>query len=197
MRQRGSAAYRASRLVRVRVLRIALPALAAVILAAVAGQLTWRGVQVATAPQPQRPAGEDRMIQPSFSGEARDGSRYLVRATSGVRDPADPARILLQNPMVSVDRAGEPAARSVSERGVYREDDATLTLQGNVRVDTGGGFGFAAQDAVVDTRTGQLVGQRVRGRAAVGEVTSDNYTVTEKGDRMVFKGGVRARLNER
>jgi hypothetical protein len=41
------------------------------------------------------------------------------------------------------------------------------------------------------------VGDRVTGQGAAGDVQSGSYSVTDKGDRMIFKGGVRSQLKGR
>ena len=40
------------------------------------------------------------------------------------------------------------------------------------------------------------MGEAVQGQGASGQVQSNSYAASEKGDRMVFKGRVRARVNE-
>jgi lipopolysaccharide export system protein LptC len=189
--------HRRRRLERVKFLRRTLPVAAGAALVAVIGQVSWRSVQSATSPTPVATEHTVRMVNPQFSGEGRDGSRYLVTAQSGVRDPKDTARIVLQRPVVSVSRQGQPGAHTVSQRGVFREDDQSLTLEGDVQVEEAGGFRFVANNAVIDTGTGKVKGAGIQGQGPVGAVRSDSYSVTEKGDRMVFKGGVRSQLKSR
>jgi len=188
---------RQRRLVWVKFLRRTLPIAAVTALVAVVGQVTWRNLQSAAASEPVASESVVRMVNPQFSGQGRDGSRYLVTAQSGVRDPKDAARILLERPVVTVSRQGEPGAHTVSQRGVFREDNQSLTLEGNVQVEQAGGFHFVSNKAVIDTSTGQVVGGGVQGQGPAGAVRSDTYSVTEKGDRMVFKGGVHSQLKGR
>ncbi|MDB5423557.1 MAG: hypothetical protein JWQ29_973 [Phenylobacterium sp.] len=189
--------HRRRRLIRVRFLRRTLPVAAGVALVAVVGQVAWRSLQSAAAPPPMATENTVRMVNPQFSGQGRDGSRYLVTAQSGLRDPKDAARIVLERPIVTVSRQGQPGAHTVSRRGVFREDNQSLTLEGDVQVEEGGGFHFVANNAVIDTATGKVVGGGVRGQNAAGAVRSDTYSVTDKGDRMVFKGGVHTQLKGR
>jgi lipopolysaccharide export system protein LptC len=185
---------RRRRLVWVKFLRRTLPVAAAVALVSVVGQIAWRSVQAATPAAPVVSESTVRMVHPQFSGAGRDGSRYLVTAQSGVRDPKDDARIMLDKPTVSVSRAGQADTHTVSERGVFREDNQSLTLDGNVRVEEAGGFHFVANSAVIDTSTGKVIGGGVQGQGPTGAVRSGSYSVTDKGDRMVFKGGVHTQL---
>lgn len=178
-------------------LRRTLPVAAGMALVSVVGQVTWRSVQAAAPAAPVASENTVRMVNPQFSGAGRDGSRYLVTAQSGVRDPKDAARIVLEKPTVNVSRAGEAGTRTVSQHGVFREDDQSLSLEGDVRVQQAGGFSFIANNAVIDTSTGKVVGGKVQGQGATGDVQSGSYAVTDKGDRMVFKGGVHTRLKGR
>jgi lipopolysaccharide export system protein LptC len=185
---------RRKRLVWVKFLRRTLPVAALMALVSVVGQVAWRSLQSSASPAPVVAESTARMVNPQFSGAGRDGSRYLVTAQSGVRDPKDAARIILDKPTVNVSKAGEAGTRTVSQRGVFREDDQSLSLEGDVRVQQAGGFSFVANNAVIDTSTGQVMGGKVKGRSSTGDVQSGSYSVTEKGDRMVFKGGVRTQL---
>ncbi len=186
--------HRARRLVWVKFLRRTLPFAAAIALVAVVGQAGWRSLQSAEASAPATSEGAVRMVNPQFSGEGRDGSHYLLTAQSGVRDPSDDARILLERPVVTVTRQGEAGAHTISRRGVFREDTQALTLEGDVQVEEAGGFHFVANTAVIDTSTGKVVGGGIQGQGPTGAVKSDSYSVTDKGDRLVFKGGVRTQL---
>jgi lipopolysaccharide export system protein LptC len=190
-------ARRRRRIVWVRFLRRTLPVTAAMLMAGVVGQVVWRAVSVVVAPEAQASGTTVRMDNPSFSGQSRDGSRYLLTARSGLRDAADAARILLDAPTVTISHGGQPATRTRSKSGVFREDDRTLQLKGDVRVDDGSGFKFAFKDAVIDTTTGKVSGQGVQGQGPAGQVSSDQYTVYDKGERMVFKGGVHGRIDGR
>ncbi|WP_411289327.1 LPS export ABC transporter periplasmic protein LptC [Phenylobacterium sp.] len=188
---------RRKRLVWVRVLRLGLPLAAATVVAGVAGQIAWRSLAVLRAPPPVAAETAVRMINPSFRGQGRDGSRYVVTARSGVRDAGDAARILLDSPTVFIGRAGEPdGARSVAQRGVFREDDLTLRLEGDVRLERGGSR-FVAKVATINTATGQISGEGLKGAGDTGAVQADSYAIDGAGDRMVLKGGVRARISGR
>lgn len=189
--------HRRRRLVWVRFLRRTLPVAAVATLIGVMGQVAWRSLQASSATAPVASESTVRMINPQFTGSGRDGSNYLLTAQSGVRDPKDNARILLEKPMVTVNRPGEAGTHTVSERGVFREDTQALNLEGDVRVEEAGGFHFVANNAVIDTKTGKVVGGNVQGQGPTGAVQSGSYAVSDKGDRMVFKGGVHTQLKGR
>jgi lipopolysaccharide export system protein LptC len=190
-------ARRRKRLVWVRILRRLLPAVAAVIFLAVLGQIAWRSIRIVLIPQEAAPAAGVRMQNPSFTGQSRDGSRYQVSARSGLRDAADENRITLDSPVVTVTQGDSPRTRTTARQGVFRQDDMTLNLEGDVKVQEESGYGFTFRTATFDTRTGQVVGRDVQSQGPSAQVSSDQYSVTEKGDRMVFKGRVRGRIEGR
>jgi lipopolysaccharide export system protein LptC len=185
---------RRRRLVTVRRLRLALPAIAVVVFLAIAGQVAWRAVVGLTARATPAEGGV-RMVNPSFTGQGKDGARYLVTATSGERDPANPALINLDQPTVTIGQPGGPTSRTQSKAGVFREDKMTLTMTGDVRGERSNGDKFVANDAVIDTRTGSVSGSSLRGAGQAGQIQAGDYGVVDKGDRVILKGGVRARIN--
>ena len=191
------AAGRKRRLVWVRALTWGLPGLAGLLLLLVAGQLLWGSVAAALHPPAASTDQAVRMIKPTFSGLGKDGSRYQLTALSGVRDAKDDKRILLDHPIITVSHDGQPDTHTTSRRGVYQEDAHTLQLTGDVKGEQPGGYTFASNDAMIDTTTGKVIGGALKGQNASSAVQSNSYAVSDKGDKMVFKGRVRARLNEK
>ncbi len=179
----------------VRMLQLALPALAGAVTLGLAAQATVRAL--ATRTTPATAAEPLRLDNPRFSGRMNDGRTFLITAASAVRDEADTEKLTLQAPRL-IRGAGTPQASEMSARtGEYRQDDSTLLLNGDVRIADGGNR-IASQRALIDTRTGDLLqGGPVVGDNAEGAIRAGGYSVTDKGDRVVFKGGVRARLDAR
>jgi lipopolysaccharide export system protein LptC len=160
----------------------------------VIGQVSWNTIVTVLTPDAKSPGDQVRMDNPTFSGESKDGARYLVTARSGLRDPKKESRILLDAPTVTVTRAGAGVTRTTARTGEFHEDDMTLRLEGDVRVDNGGDSKFDFKNAVIDPRTGEVSGQGATGKSPTGDIRSDSYDVLDQGERMVFKGGVRGRI---
>ena len=54
---------------------------------------------------------------------------------------------------------------------------------------------FDTASSLFDTSTGELSGSGpIQGSGALGEINAKSYGVLDKGERMIFKGGVRARI---
>ena len=54
---------------------------------------------------------------------------------------------------------------------------------------------FSTASSIFNTATGVLEGKgEIQGMGALGEIIAKSYGVYDKGDRLVFKGGVRTRV---
>ena len=179
----------------VRMLQLALPVLAGAMTLGLAAQATMRALAIQPATVTE--SAPLRLDNPRFSGRMNDGRAFLITAVSAVRDKADAGKLILQAPRL-IRGAGTPQTSEMSAlTGEYRQDDSTLLLNGDVRI-ADGGARIASQRALIDTRTGDLLeGGPVQGDSADGAIRAGGYSVTDQGDRVVFKGGVRARLDAR
>ncbi|ACG76586.1 conserved hypothetical protein [Phenylobacterium zucineum HLK1] len=177
----------------IRLLRVLLPALIALIFLGLAGSVVWSTFSS----QPQRAASGDepiRLINPRFVGRDDKGRAFVLTADSAIRDRNDYQRVLLKAPALVLDEGGPDEMRLAGAEGVFHEATGKLSLSGGVKLaDAKSAFDTAA--SMFDTKTGELVGSGpIQGAGDLGEITAESYGVYGKGDRMVFKGGVRARL---
>ena len=189
----GTPRQRERRLENVKILRWALPL-------AAGGLLILCIVQVAlsmmSAPTPEaEPTQVSRMLKPHFSGTNPDGRTFSITGREGVRDEKRAGRIVIAAPVIVLRTADGGVKQATAKSGVYDEPDHTLILTGDVKMDNGAGSRFTAQEAQIDTRTGVVSGQTglqiARDNA---QVQSGSYTVENKGDRLILKGGVSGRL---
>jgi lipopolysaccharide export system protein LptC len=178
----------------VRVLRLLLPSLASVVAIAIVAQGTVRALE---AKDPGGATGAPlRMENPRFTGTLKDGRAFLITASSATRDPQNDGQVFLKSPQLTRGYGSPAPTHVASKDGAYQEDKGSLLLTGDVKIDNGQGYQFASQRALIDTRTGDLVGgAAVQGAGPNnGSVRADSYSVSDKGDRVLFKGRVRTRL---
>ncbi|HEY1925933.1 MAG TPA: LPS export ABC transporter periplasmic protein LptC [Caulobacteraceae bacterium] len=179
----------------VRILRIVLP----MTMIAVAGMLA--GFVAAHAIRQHQAAHSGvsapiRMLNPHFYGRDTQGRPYTLTAREAARDTRSFQTVLLSGPTVTIDNPQGRASTLVADTGVYHEDTRILLLRGHVRATDASSGHFASDEAVVNTRTGSVVGpQALQSQSNTGALQSRSFDVYDKGDRMVFKGGVHARLN--
>lgn len=178
----------------VSVLRLVLPAVALIVGGAIATQATIRAARAkASSVVVGAPL---RMENPRFTGTMKDGREFLIVATAAVRDKVDPNRIALESPRLTRGYGSENPTQVIAKLGNYDEAKGALLLTGDVQIENGDGFAFKTEKAVIDTRTGQVMGDAgVEGAASGNQVRADSYSVSDEGDRVIFKGRVRSRLN--
>lgn len=182
---------------RVRLARVVLPMAMIGILATVGGQVVWRTVTGGDR-RPAENRAQIRMIAPRFYGQSSDGRPFMITARSAVRDEADLKRIFLDSPTLTLGVGSPAPTRSTADRGIYREDTLKLQLYGNVRMDDGAGYRFASNEAMVDTRNGNTTGETaLQGEGPTGQVQSNAYSVYDKGDRIIFRGDVKTRMDRK
>lgn len=182
---------RRSRLIRT--LRVALPALIVVIFLGLAGSVAWSTLNAV--PKTARAGDEPiRLVTPRFVGRDDKGRAFVLTAVSATRDPLDYQRVILKKPALVLDENGPDMLRLNGADGVFHEQSNKLQLTGGVRMaDTKNTFDTAS--SLFDTKTGEVIGSGpIQGAGGLGEIRAESYGVYSKGERMVFKGGVRTRL---
>src|SRR5579859_98053 len=137
------------------------------------------------------------MVNPHFFGRDTQGRAYTLGARQAARDEQSFQRVLLSYPSVTLDTQGPHPSTLTADQGVYHEDTRMLYLKGHVRADNAKASRFASDQAVVNTRTGVVTSpSALAGETPVGDVQSHSFDIFDKGARVVFKGGVHARLNQ-
>ena len=182
---------RRSRLVRT--LRVVLPSIIALIFAGLVGSVAWSTFNA----QPRSAkAGDEpiRLTNPRFIGRDDKGRAFVLTADSAIRDRLDYQRVILKKPALVLDEKGPDEMHINGADGVFHEQTGKLELSNGVRMaDAKNAFDTAA--SLFDTKTGEVVGSGpIQGAGGLGEIRAESYGVYGKGDRMVFKGGVRTRL---
>jgi lipopolysaccharide export system protein LptC len=179
----------------VRALRTILPTIALGVAVAIVGQGVIRAIAAKDA-LPASSGSPLRMENPRFTGTLKDGRAFLITATSAIRDPNNADQVFLKSPNLTRGYGSEAPTHVASKDGAYQEEKGSLLLTGDVKIDNGQGYRFASQKALIDTKTGDLVGNAAIQGAGPNnsQVQADSYTVGDKGDRVIFKGRVRTRL---
>jgi lipopolysaccharide export system protein LptC len=138
-----------------------------------------------------------RLVNPRFVGRDDKGRSFVLTALTATRDKTDYQRVMLDKPALVLDENGPDQLRIWSKAGVYHEGDRKLKLEGGVHL-SGAQAAFETAASLFDTKTGELMGSGpIQGAGQLGEITAKSYGVYGKGDRMVFKGGVHARIENK
>ena len=182
---------RRSRLIRF--LRVVLPFAMALIFLGLVGSVAW---STFNAQPKQARAGDEpiRLLNPRFVGRDDKGRAFVLTADSATRDRLDYQRVILKKPALVLDENGPDQLHINGADGVFHEQNGKLELSNGVRM-ADSKTAFATAASLFDTKTGEVVGSGpIHGAGGLGEISAESYGVYGKGERMVFKGGVRTRL---
>ena len=173
---------------RVRLLRRVLPA---VLLVLAGGTVSWIVLRTVMS-DVERKAGasnEVRLDNPMFHGQDAEGRSFVIGAKGAVRDPAT-GRFRLVGPALRLNLGGRKVTELTADGGTYDQVAKTVTIGPNVRISDGGsGFVLVTPEAVVDTSTGIVTGDKgVQGTGPLGTINASSYAIYEQGDRVVFSG---------
>ena len=137
----------------------------------------------------------EEMVNPRFTGRDSSGDPYMLTAESAVRDRNNLARIALDAPKLSFFTTEVPGSIVLADEGLYDRKADTLELQGNVRLETANGYRFATSIAQVLISEGRVIGvAAIEGEGPTGFLKAESFEIAEGGDRVAFRGRVRARL---
>jgi lipopolysaccharide export system protein LptC len=191
LRRRGFERWRRrSRLIKQ--MRVLLPTLIAAIFLGLVGKVVHHSV---TAQSREAVAeGPIRLSNPRFVGRDAQGRGFTVTADAAVRDEHDFQRVFLVRPVLVIE-TGDAPTRLTSQSGVFHEGTGKLQLKGGVRL-ASPKTAFDTAATLYDTKSGDLIGSGpIQGSGSLGEINARSYGVYEEGGRLIFKGGVRARID--
>lgn len=172
-----------------------LPTAIGLVIVGLAGQVVWNSV-IAAEGKLKDQSAPIRMINPRFQGREGNGRPFIISADTATRDDNDLRRVMLDKAVVTLGVDTPKPTRVTANTGVYIEGDPIVRLNGNVQVDDGTGYHFTTEIANLDTRMNTVEANApITGTGPIGEVQSDAYQVYDQGDRIIFRGRVRAKIN--
>jgi lipopolysaccharide export system protein LptC len=177
-----------SRSRRVQLLRRVLPV---TILVLAGGTISWIALRTVMS-DVERKAGTSREVRldnPMFHGQDAGGRSFVIGAKGAVRD-ANTGRFRLIGPALRLNLGGRKVTTLTADGGEYNEAAKTVTIGPNVRISDGGsGFTLVTPEAVVNTSTGVVTGDKgVQGTGPLGTINASAYAIYEQGQRVVFSG---------
>ena len=189
------AAVRHSR--HVRVLRLAIPITAAVVLvAAAAFSFLFKPLRLLAS----MPVDIGSMVvsgtkimmhQPRLSGVTRDNRKYDMVAQAAAQDVTKPDMIELQGVHATMEMRDKVSFETTANGGLYNTKTEHLTLNQNVVVTSSNGYQAFLNEAVVDVRASKIVSEKpVEVKTATWTITANRMEVTESGDLVRFDHGV-------
>ena len=173
---------------RVKLSRRVLPI---VILMLAGGALTWTVFRTVMSGV-ERKASETREIRldnPLFHGPDAQGRSFVIGAKGAIRDPAT-GYFRLVGPLLKLNLGGRKVTELTADGGTYIETSRKVVIGPNVKISDGGsGFVLTTPEAVVDTNTGVVTGDKgVQGQGPLGTINASSYAIYDQGQRVVFSG---------
>jgi len=197
-RRRDTQVQAAAHSRRVRRLRLALPAMAGLLLVGFIAAATLRSVDRSFLLRFQgltRDGEGLRMVNPSFSGLDSDGRAFLVTADAAEQDEVRDDRVDLIRPLAQAAIDTPQQATVTSEKGVFFNDEKLLNLTGDVVMLYGGDYVFRTEKASVSFDDKRMYGDApIEGEGPLGAVKAERFEAFEDGGRLIFRGNVRMRV---
>lgn len=187
----------------VRVLRYALPAMAALMIGLVVAwpQLIGGGSGlIAPMLAPDQINGTDvmRMNNPRYVGRTSDAEPFEVSAASAYLDPAQPDRIHLEQVAADITTAGKRDIRLLAGSGVYDRKAEDVDLSGGIELTTSDGYRFETPSVLLNLERGRVLGREpIAGAGPSGTIAAERFEFRDGGDRLRFMGRVRVTLHPR
>jgi lipopolysaccharide export system protein LptC len=188
------AAVRHSR--RVRILRVAIPFIAAIVLAA-AVFVTWFNPLRLLLHLPKEvgrmvvTGTKITMEQPRLAGYTRDSRSYELTARAASQDILKPDLVELKEIHAVVQLQDRGLMEMTAPTGVYNSKTEALDLSNNIVMVASSGFECRLSEAKVDIRNGHIVSEKpVDVKFASGTINSNRLEVTDSGALIRFGGGV-------
>jgi lipopolysaccharide export system protein LptC len=177
----------------VRVLRVALPVMAALL---IAGAILWSelfptgtrlGVQVAVV-EPEQ-GEEEAMHDAVYSGVDSRGRPFTLTAERVRSDPAQAHILKLQKPGGRIEMVDGKIVTIAAREGIYNRDEDVLDLEGDVTLRHGEGMTTNTSHARIDLDGGTAAGDEpVAGEASFGTIRGVGFRISQQGD-VISVGG--------
>ena len=131
------------------------------------------------------------MESPKLSGFTKDKRRYDVTAGTAAQDLTRPGIIELRDVNATLDMQEKNTMRLVAEDALYDTKKEQLTLQRNIVVKSTSGYEGYLDEAVIDTKNGNVVSEKpVRMKTQNGTIRGNRFELQNSGDLIRFENGV-------
>jgi lipopolysaccharide export system protein LptC len=166
------------------------------------GLFVWQA-GVISPPSPQDVVATDTVLKPAqttslnagISGVDVNNRPYQIRAVQSEQDAAQKALIYMNGVDSAFERPTGAKVDVKSDKGVYNRDSKALELTGNVVFVEANRFRAEMQKAQINTKDQTMTSQSpVKVDMQGSLIEAETLTVTEGGARILFKGGVKAKL---
>ncbi|MFV3128248.1 LPS export ABC transporter periplasmic protein LptC [Niveispirillum sp. KHB5.9] len=176
----------------VRVARVALPAVAGVVLLTIFIWPLFSGSSDKSRPGPAQ--GDLELTQARYLGTDTGDQPFEIRAQRAAQQGGGRSTVDLSVPQADITLKRGTWLSVAADKGKYDQDNQVLALDGTVSFFHGSGYELRTQEAVLDVKKGIAWGNRpVEGQGPMGTVEAGGFRVLDDGDVLVFTGHARLR----
>jgi lipopolysaccharide export system protein LptC len=150
-----------------------------------------RAIEISVAPV-ERPK-QLSTTESQLSGFDKGNKPYRVTATKGYEDATTKSLVHMENVVSTFERPSGTTIDMTSNNALYDRKSKDMNMTGAVVLKDGDKFSAKMDAAVVNIDQQTVVSKSpVAAVLPSGTVTADSMTVTGNGERVIFKGGVKA-----
>lgn len=176
----------------VRAARIALPAVAGLVLLTVFVWPLFGGSSDKTRPGPAQ--GDLELTQARYLGTDTSDQPFEIKADRVAQQGGGGSIVDLTAPQADITLKRGAWLAMAAQQGRYDQDSQVLALMGNVSFFHGSGYELRTQEATLDVKRNLAWGNRpVEGQGPMGTVEAGGFRVLNDGDVLVFTGHARLR----
>ena len=131
------------------------------------------------------------MQQPRIAGFTHDARPYEVTARAAAQDILKPDLVELQDLHAKMATPDQTDIEMWAKSGLYNSKTEKLTLHDDIKITASTGYDVYMSEAVVDTRTTNVVSDKpVQVKMLKGVLDANSLELAESGDLIRFKNGV-------
>lgn len=176
----------------VRVARVALPAVAGVVLLTIFIWPLFGGSSDKSKPGPAQ--GDLELTQARYLGTDKGDQPFEIRAERAAQQGGGRSMVDLTVPQADITLKRGTWLSMTAAKGAYDQDKQVLSLEGTVSFYHGSGYELRTQEAILDVKKGIAWGNKpVEGQGPMGTVEAGGFRVLQDGDVLVFTGHARLR----
>lgn len=175
----------------VRLMRIALPIIALVIVGVLFFWLSQDEQSNVAQPPAQNQGAQGRaaIIKPKYEGVDSLGRPYRVTADSVLRSSQNQDVMHLERPVADIMLENDVWLAVSSNTGVYHEKKNNIILKGKVKIFHDSGYELMMDRLVVNFSNSAAKSETpVQGHGPAGEISGQKMHISEGGQKIIFQG---------
>jgi lipopolysaccharide export system protein LptC len=177
----------------IRLLKLVLPTIAAILIGIVA---VWPQIRpgqnklpLAAAEVSAEEIENLAMINARFMGIDGRNQPFTVTAEMATEAAPNSKQVQLSAPKADITLQNGTWLALTADSGVFRQDEQTVELEGHVNMFHDAGYEFETTTAFVDLGQGAAFGfEPIDGQGPFGTIEAEGFQVFDEGERVIFTG---------